>query len=220
VFISANYYPIQCHSSWILKLSFGLYTLYTTQQSSLIHSHKLDHQLYAEDTTYTYIYPLNNLVKVLVIYMTGRPKLRLIVGTSKQRHFFPTKFLSQSITPSDTVRNLGITFDSDFNFRKHISPTCRSCRPSPYWRYISLSIANTIAMTLITSRLDYCISLLYIIASKDILKLQSVQNCLATIVTLLSTGSLFNLASFSNSALLPIKALHLENLHIYFPCFL
>ena len=50
-------------------------------------------------------------------------------------------------------------------------------------RYISLSVAKTIATALITSRLDYCNYLLYNIASNDILKLQYVQNCLAEIAT-------------------------------------
>ena len=50
-------------------------------------------------------------------------------------------------------------------------------------RYIFLSVAKTIATALITSSLDYCNSLLYSIASKDILKLQCVQNRLARVVT-------------------------------------
>jgi len=40
--------------------------------------------------------------------------------------------------------------------------------------YISLSVVKIVATALITSRLDYCNSLLYNIASKDILKLQCI----------------------------------------------
>ena len=49
--------------------------------------------------------------------------------------------------------------------------------------FISLSVAKTIATALITTRLDYCNSLLHNIAIKDIAKLQRVQNCLARVVT-------------------------------------
>jgi len=55
-------------------------------------------------------------------------------------------------------------------------------------------------------------------------------SCLARVVVLsflilshslnLFIGSLFALTSFSNSVLFPIKLFILENLHIYFPCFL
>jgi len=94
----------------------------------------------------------------------------IIIDTSRQRskltHFFPTNILSHSITPSDIVRNLGDTFDSDFNFRKHVSMTCRSCfyhirDLRRIWRYIFLSVAKTIGTALITSRIDYCNSLFY-----------------------------------------------------------
>ena len=101
----------------------------------------------------------------------------IILGTSRQRRkptqFFPTN-MSHSITPPDTVRNLGVTIDGDFNFRKHVSLTCR---------YISFSVAKTISTALITSRLLYCNFLLYNIASKDILKLKCIQNCLSRVVT-------------------------------------
>ena len=50
-------------------------------------------------------------------------------------------------------------------------------------RYMSLSVAKTIATALVSSRLDYCNSLLHNVAIKDITKLQRVQNCLARVVT-------------------------------------
>ena len=49
-------------------------------------------------------------------------------------------------------------------------------------RYISLPVAKTIATTLITSKLDQCNSILQNIASKNILKLQCIHNCLARVV--------------------------------------
>ena len=59
---------------------------------------------------------------------------------------------------------------------RHVAPDFRSIR-----RYIYLSVAKTIATTLITSRFDYFNSHLYKIASKDILKLQCIQNYLAMV---------------------------------------
>ena len=44
-------------------------------------------------------------------------------------------------------------------------------------------LLKTIATALVSSRLDYCNSLLYNIANKAIAKLQRVQNCLARVVT-------------------------------------
>ena len=81
-------------------------------------------------------------------------------------------------------RNLGVTFDGDFYLRKHISLTCRSCfyhicDLRLIQRYITLVVAKTIATPPITSRLEYCNSLLYNSVSKDILKLQCVENCLS-----------------------------------------
>ena len=71
---------------------------------------------------------------------------------------------------------------------KNVSLTCPCCLYHMrdlrrIRRYISLSVPKTIATALITSRPDYWNSLLYNIASKDILKLQCVQNGLARVGT-------------------------------------
>ena len=49
-------------------------------------------------------------------------------------------------------------------------------------RHIPLSTAKTISNALISTRLDYCNSLLNNIAKQDLSKLQRVQNCLARVV--------------------------------------
>ena len=49
-------------------------------------------------------------------------------------------------------------------------------------RYLDLDSAKLLATALVSSRLDYCNSLLYGIADTDVTKLQRVQNRLACIV--------------------------------------
>ena len=115
----------------------------------------------------------------------------IIIGTKQQRHnlsnHFPVKLLDNDITPSDSVRNLGVIFDSDFSFHKHVSNICKSCfyhvrDLRRIRRHIPLSTAKTISNALISSRLDCCNSLLNNIAKQDLSKLQCVQNCLARVV--------------------------------------
>ena len=116
----------------------------------------------------------------------------IIIGTVTQRAkldgFFPTHILNQSVTPAPSVSNLGVNFDESFNFKQHILKTCRCCfyhirDLRRIRRFLSLSVAKTIATALVSSRLDYCNSLLYNTANKDIARLQRVQNCLARVVT-------------------------------------
>ena len=96
----------------------------------------------------------------------------LINSTKQQRqklsNHFPVKLLDNDISPSDSVRNLGVIFDSDFSFHKHVSNICKSC----FYHIRDLR----------RSRLDYCNSLINNIAKHDLSKLQRVQNCLARVI--------------------------------------
>ena len=125
-----------------------LFTLYTTPLSSVIQNHNLDHHLYADDThiyislttsdTNRSLNQLSDCLHEISLWMTdSKLKLNadntefLIIGTPKQcgklDGFFPTRILSQNITPAASAKNLGVTFDKNFNFRQHISQTCRCC---------------------------------------------------------------------------------------------
>ena len=50
-------------------------------------------------------------------------------------------------------------------------------------RFLTPSVAKTIATFLIGSKLDYCNSVLFNVTEKEISKLQGVQNCFAHVVT-------------------------------------
>ena len=109
------------------------------------------------------------------------------IGFHAYMHSF-TIVLTDGVSQVNRIHDLGVMFDENFNFKQQISKTCRCCfyhirDLRRIRRFISLSVAKTIATALITTRLDYCNSLLYHTANKDITKLQRVQNCLARVVT-------------------------------------
>ena len=185
-----------------------LFCLYTTSISQIVTNHDVSHHMYADDTqvyielsqsdTHKSISSLSDCLTDISLSMKSS-KLKLnsgktefiIIGTKQQRHklstHFPVKLLDNDITPSDSVRNLGVIFDSDFSLHKHVSEICKSCfyhirDLRRIRRHIPLSTAKTISNAQISSRLDYCNSLLNNIAKQDLSKLQRVQNCLARVV--------------------------------------
>ena len=114
----------------------------------------------------------------------------LLVGSSHQR----AKIISSSLAfkgnillPSASVRNLGVTFDSDLSLTKHISSTCSSSyHIIRQLRQIRSSLDHNtsvlLANALVSSKLDFCNSLLYGLPQSSIHRLQLVQNSLARVV--------------------------------------
>ena len=125
-----------------------------------------------------------------IVYFVVELCLLLLAQKQQRRklsNHFPVKLLDNDICPSDSVRNLGVVFDSDFSFHKHVSNICKSCfyhirDLRRIRRHLPLSTAKTISNALISSRLYYCNSLINNIAKPDLSKLQRVQNCLARLV--------------------------------------
>ena len=116
----------------------------------------------------------------------------IVFGNKSQRDklasVFPVDILDNQLVPSDSVRNLGVLFDSDFTFRKHVSAVVSSCffhikDLSRVRKFVPTSVAITLANALVSSKLDYCNSLFYSYTQKQIRRLQVVQNTLCRIVT-------------------------------------
>ncbi len=188
-----------------------LFILYTTPLSKILSSAKdIKHHLYADDTqaytsfnitTFkTYIKQLQNcLVSVKEWMYHNLLKLNpdktefLLIGNKCHREKFVSEFpidiLGNPLSPSDSARNLGVTFDADFSFKRHINNTVSSCY---YYirdirrirKHLNLNAATALANALVSSRLDYCNSLLYSVPACYIRKLERVQNSLARVVTL------------------------------------
>ena len=114
--------------------------------------------------------------KYLVIMFTHKLKPNpdktefMLIGNKHRREKFnswlPVEILSNSINPASHARILGVTSDADFNFQPQINNTVKSC--NYYIRDIArihthLSLYATIALenALVSSRLDYCYSLLH-----------------------------------------------------------
>ena len=107
---------------------------------------------------------------------------------SKYLSMFPIELLGVKTYPAKSACNLAVIFDKNFQFRSHISAVCSSCIYH-IWdlrrirRHLDLDSAKLLANALVSSRLDYCNSLLSGIAETDLTKLQRVLNCLARVVT-------------------------------------
>ena len=186
-----------------------LFTLYTTPLSNVISRHNTCLHLYADDTQmYLSLSKTDHEMSLSLVQqclqdvsdwmIASKLKLNpdktefILIGIKSQRDkfkkYFPTKLLDQDVTPTDSARNLGVEFDKDFNFKKHISEDCRSFyyhirdlrRLRRCW---TAAMTKTIATSLVSSNLDYCNFILYNIPNREINKVQSVQNCFVRAVT-------------------------------------
>ena len=96
--------------------------------------------------------------------------------------------LATSVRVTDTARDLGIVIDSQLSLEEHVSAVHRSGNYQlrqlhPVIKSMPQEAAKLLVRAFISSRLDYCNSLLYGITDGLLQKLQSVQNAAARLVT-------------------------------------
>ena len=93
-----------------------------------------------------------------------------------------------SVHSSSTVRDLGVTFDVSMTMASHVAGLCKSAsfalwRISKIRNFLDQGSTERLVHAFVTSRLDYCNSLLYGLPNYQISKLQSIQNAAARLVT-------------------------------------
>jgi len=133
---------------------------------------------------------LQNALKQISSWMTAN----LLTLNSSKTEFLLIRLKQQlaklhnsSIETTHSARNLGFIFDEHLSFSYQISALSKSCyshirelrciRP-----YLDFKTANTIATSIVHSKLDYCNSLYYSLPRSQLNRLQLVQNSLARTV--------------------------------------
>ncbi len=95
--------------------------------------------------------------------------------------------LDGSTVTSSTVKNLGVILDSNLSFENHISHVTKTAffhlrNIAKLWNMLSVSDAEKLLNSFMTSRLDYCNALLGGCPASSINKLQIVQNYAARVL--------------------------------------
>lgn len=186
-----------------------LFSLYTVPLSKVISSYSdIKHLLYADDTqAYMSLTPahaiesLSDLGQCLTdihSWMnTNMLKLNpdktefCVFGTKKQRdklvHLFPVDILGSPLSPVDCVKNLGFLFDNNLTLSSQISTVTKACfyhirDLRRIRKFLPTSAVVTLSNALVSSKLDYCNSLYQGIATKQLRRLQSIQNTLCRVI--------------------------------------
>jgi Reverse transcriptase (RNA-dependent DNA polymerase) len=186
-----------------------LFTLYTIPLGNLLTQQKLNYHLYADDTQIflnfaqpsisVHLELLSKAITSVQSWMTDNKLLLnpsktefLVFGTpARLKHLNPATCLSvgnSDIQLSNSARNLGVIFDQNLSFSKHIDAVCRSTHYHlrdlrRIRRILPSSALIPLANALVSCRLDYCNSLYSGIPITNLLRLQRIQNCVARVVT-------------------------------------
>ena len=122
---------------------------------------------------------------------TGKTEF-LILGTRKQLEKVTMSHLKVGNTAvcasSDAIRNLGVWFDSELKLGYHVSKISGSAFYHLYnlrriRKFLTRQSIESLVHAFITSKLDYCNSLLYGLSNTHIGKLQRIQNTAARLIT-------------------------------------
>ena len=187
-----------------------LFTIYSSDFFSLWESHLPTTHAYADDTQLYLSFSLSvgtgeldavtaieNCIQDIRQWMCVRKLMLnddktefLLVGTRKQLtkvSIDGVRVGDYTISPSPSVLNLGTWFDPHYQITLHITKTCSSAfyylhNIRHIRKYLSRSSSETLTHAFITSRLDYCNSLLHALPKYQLSKLQRVMNASARLV--------------------------------------
>ena len=191
--------------------------MYTKPVGTICRNHGLNHHFYADDSQLYLSFKPTDCVTVreavrrvegclndILSWMhSNMLKLNaniteVILFSSKDINKIPSDLSINvgrgTILLSNCARNLGTWLDSNMNMEKHVNSVCRSCyaqlRHIGHIRqHLTIHATNSLVNYLVTSRIDYCNSLLNGFPKTTLNKIQHVQNTAARLITRTSRRS-------------------------------
>ena len=187
-----------------------LFLLYISPIGDIIRKYNINFHLYADDTQLYITFSTSSSdelesakqeIEACVLeiekWMTynklklSSDKTEIIVLSSayRPRPLIDSLNISNSrISPSSSVRNIGCILDEKLLLDDHILSVCKSCffHIHNIWKirkYLSRSACETFVHAFVSSKLDFCNSLLYGLPKSSLQKLQHVQNAAARLIT-------------------------------------
>ena len=182
-----------------------LFNIYTSPLYNICMSHELSPHFYADDSQLYIVCALDDISHSFDIMNTciddikcwmvsnklklNGDKTELTVFASPIMYKRVLEFPTLNVTGNDVnhqhqCRNLGAHMDSSLSYDSHVQNICKLSYMNLNQFYsirksLDRASAETIIHAFITSRLDYCNSLLFGLSMQNIKKLQRVQNCAA-----------------------------------------
>ena len=186
-----------------------LFTLFLSPLANVISSFGVDHHQYADNTQLYVSLSLKNAVAQInqltecttAVYrwflangLALNPSksesvlMGTVAGTGSLSDFGSVNIADAHVSISDTIKSLGVILDTNLTFRPHVDAVCKSCffhiRALRHVKNCLLpDLLKIVSTSIVSSRLDYCNSLLLGTTKSNIGRLQRVQNTLARLVT-------------------------------------
>ena len=145
----------------------------------------------AKDANLNWNKPCLTLRVVLISWYSASSTEYLVISSPHMQNKIVPQNLQVgcvSVPPSENARNLGVFFDQCMKMDKHISKVCQATyyqlrNISAIRSLLTRSAAESLIHSLVTSRIDFCNSLLVGLPSAMLNRLQGVQNAAARLLT-------------------------------------
>ena len=183
-----------------------LFTLYSSPVADIARQHNLGVQLYADDSQLYLAFKILDTTRTVGIVedcveeirswmiahklMMNQEKTIIIQLTRQNDDIFTGTFSisGANIPVTPVARNLGVLWDSRLSMKAHVNQICLASyihisNISAIRRMLTKEAAETLVHAFVSSRLDYCNSLLYRLPASTLNKLQLIQNHAARVVT-------------------------------------